>query len=336
MSRPRKNNSCWFVLCLVAVTGGCEATGSGEDPFAWLKPKPREPGRSAAQAPDGMGGTSLQPTDTSLSRLTSTDNGLAVRKWVVADDEQRIRSVLMRHAVGGVVHDEADQRLQRNGFRLIQVHAEDLNALLAELGGSSLDVTAWHGQVYDWRTIASHGIGRSGQPLAIDGHVRQFPAGEMRMVMRSWIVAMESGPYVQFELVPQFHKPQQTDVNLLLGRHAPPPIESYPSMAVDHLLESGSAYLLTCAPPQSEWSTESAEAQPDDLPDDPELRRSDGDRIGPADMLGPAVTAPQTIGQWMLSNDVGRPNRIVLVLLPRISQRLFPPTVAQGTPSDGR
>lgn len=320
------------LACAIAALAGCEAPVSGNDPLAWLNPKQKET-ESRAATPSAPR-TRLQPADSALSRMTGTDNGLAIRRWVVADDEQRIREVLMRHAVGDVVHDSADQHLQRNGFRLIRVPAESLEQILSELGGASLDVTAWHGQVYDWRTIASHGIGAGGQPMAIDGRVRHYTAGEMRLVMRSWIVAMEDGPVVQFELVPQFHKPQRTEVNLLLGREPPPPVESYPSMAVDHLLESGAAYLLTCAPPQSDWSAPSAdEPAKVKTPAKPPVRRVGG-AVGPSDLVGPEATPPQTIGQWMLSSDTGRASRIMLVLLPRIAERLFPPdaTRAQGQP----
>lgn len=277
-----------------------------------------------------------------LSRLTSTDNGLAIRKWMVEDNESRISSVLMRHAIGtgDVLHDSADKRLQRNGFRLLRVNADELETILQELGGATLDVTAWHGQVFDWRAVAAHGIGRAGQPLAIDGFVRTYPAGEMRLVMRSWIVPMERGPFVQFELVPQFHQPQRRDMNVLFGRETPPPIESYSSMAVDELLDAQSAYILTCAPPKSQWAANISSAEGESVGGDvaaqpstqpapanvPTMRRAGGG-MGPADAVGPDAVTPQTIGQWMFSTEVGRPSRIMLVLLPRISEKLYPPEV---------
>ncbi len=314
------------LLCCTAALCGCESPGPGgnTDPFAWLKPNAKQTTETRTTS-----SSHLPPADSALNRLTGTDNGLAIRKWIIADDEERIRTVLMRHAEGGVVHDAADERLRRNGFRLIQVDAGELETLLAELGGASLDVTAWHGQVYNWRSVASHGIGRYGQPLAIDGHVRQYPAGEMQLVMRSWIVAMEDGPYLQFELVPQFHRPQRTDVNLLLGREPPEPIESYPSMAVDQLLDADSAYLLTCAPPQSPWTMSQESDNAVDSTESQPFRRR-GSSVGPSEFVGPEAAPPQTIGQWMLSNDIGRPNRIVLVLLPRISDRLYPPSLSQA------
>lgn len=332
-----------FCAVLLIVTPGCDAPSGGKDPFAWLKPKPKE--NSANQTAEDRAAQGMEM----VARMTGSDNGLAIRKWIVEDNEGRIASVLMRHAEGAgeVLHDTADKRLQRNGFRLLRVSADDLPDILQELGGASLDVTAWHGQVYDWRAVATHGIGGAGQPLAIDGRIKVYPAGEMRLVMRSWIVPMETGPFVQFELVPQYHQPQRRDLNLLAGREQPPPIESFPSMAVDQLLEAGSAYVLTCAPPQSDWTTydidpnvldappadvaqpvESAPATAKDTkpPAPPSMRRAGG--VGPADLVGPDAVAPQTIGQWMFTTDVGRPSRIILVLLPRISNDLYPSQVS--------
>lgn len=312
------------LLAVTLLLSGCDTPG--RNPFGGND--------RTADAPP-----SQQDISRTISRVTGTDNGLAIRKWVVEDDEARIRNVLMSHAVGGVLHDAADERLQRNGFRLVRVPAADVDSILAELGGATMDVTAWHGEVYEWRTLAAHAIGRDGQPIAIDGRVRRFPPGEMRLVMRSWIVGMEDGPRVQFELVPQFYLPRKRDLNILVGREKPQPVESYPSMAVDELLEDDAAYVLTCAPPQSDWQEPASErptgaaGEEGAATPNRSARRSGG--MGPDAMLGPDAAPPQTIGQWMFSNDIGRPSRIMLILLPRIADRLQPQEITDaGTVSE--
>jgi len=301
---------------------------------------------SGGDGPDGATGNATPQRDSAaVRRITGTENGLAIRKWVIEDDERRIRSVLMRHAIGGVLHDQADQRLQRNGFRLIRVPVEHVDSILRELGGATMDVTAWHGQVYQWRTLSSRAIGGEGQPIAIDGRVRRFPPGEMRLVMRSWIVGMEDGPRVQFELVPQFYLPRKRELNVLVRNEPPQPVESYPSMAVDQLLEDDAAYILTCALPQSDWNAAAEEDGPNENgePTSPQpsrdqqrqrLRRAGG--MGPGPGVGPDAAPPRTIGQWMFSNDIGRPSRVVFVLLPRIADHLHPPRAADAAAAELR
>jgi hypothetical protein len=247
------------------------------------------------------------------SLLVKDENGLEVRQVVIADEPQRIVEVLQErineYGEIAAVDSTTAQRLRRNGFRLIKLPENVIDELIADLGGASLDMHSWHGQIFSWRDLHTMSVGSRGRALVVDGRGRTFQGGTLQLMARGWVVKMEHGPRVQLELVPQ-HSRSESRYHQLLGQSYAD-AEPLPSLALHLLLEHGYAYILTCEDPQVRW-----DAAPDDEP-------SQASGRGPMGGLGPDVQMPTTIGQLMLSSTAGRPSRGMLVFTPRIASSLF-------------
>ncbi len=136
--------------------------------------------------------------------LLGSNSGLLIRHWRVADDPSAITTALMRYTRGEEGDPAQRRQLRRNGFRLVRIAADDGDALLEELGGSSIKLDGWHGQAYDWRPLAAKSVGPGGRAVAVDGRVRHFSGGRMRLMMRGWTTQMEDGPFVYLQLRPDF------------------------------------------------------------------------------------------------------------------------------------
>jgi len=262
----------------------------------------------------------------SAQRIISTsDNGLAVRQWRVADDPAQIASALMRHADGQALDELSRERMARNGLRLLRIPADDVEALLADLGGATLNVDAWHGQAYDWRTVADWPIETTGRAIAVDGRVWRFEGGRLELMIRAWTMLMEDGPYLRLQMLGQHDRSRPSRLDRMMGRRV---FEGrrLTSISLDLLLEAGWAYVLTCERPSVEWEPVEADAAAAE-PSAGESEEADenGGRDGPPSGAGPDVLAPLTVGEVFFRIETMPPARELLVFVPRIPESLFPP-----------
>jgi hypothetical protein len=332
------------LLCAAAIFAGCAQEKESDPSLADPTSLRQSMARDSATA---------QPT---LSQLTSTDSGLELRKWVIADDPVRIESALAKHRDGEAVDPSTAERLQHNGLRLVRVPVDQVSDLLVDIGGATFDVNGWYGQVHHWHEFHARPIDSAERVVFIDGHVRRFRPGAMRMMGRSWTVAMEDGPYLQLELLPQYARPQTGDLRRLLGEEITPEA-TFPSASIDARLESGYAYVLTCESPDVIWPDPPAAAPAgSDAPDGaPALGETGADAFlppppapasderptappnsvrrasGPDD--GPAVTPPDTLGEMLLMGRRTPATRGVLIFIPRIAGSEFPPEPLQNRPA---
>lgn len=293
--------------CILGVTlllSGCAAPAS--DPA------------SAGQAEPA-----LSPAAAALrDRLTSTANGLEIRRWVVADQSTRLVNALASHLDGAAVDSMTADRLRRNGFRFLRVAVDRLESLLADIGGASYDANEWHGQVHVWRSILDRPIDAGGRAVAVDGRVQRHDRGEFRLMLRSWTVQMESGPFVHMELVPKRGANQSRNLKRLLVDAAPIE-ESFGSVAIDVQLESGYAYILLGEPPQSQWTgidplvSGSTDRSTRSVAASSSRKRE-----------GPDAVAPPTLGELMLAPEQPGANRAVLVFIPKVAEDLYLPEQA--------
>ncbi len=277
-------------LCLVAtgILAGCTA-GAGPAPAA-------------------------QPWD----RLPGTDNGLELRQWLIADESQRIASTLAARQSGQVLDDAAKARLRRNGFWFVQVPLDELDALLDDLGGATLNARVWHGQVLERRELLHRRVPVGGQVVAIDGRVRRYEGGAFRLMLRSWVVQMEDGPYLHVEIVPHYRRADGERRLPLIGGRPQRYGERLVSMRIDELLRAGSAYVLVGASPGMSW--------PGDPPRAP---------VGPPSGRGPEGQPPPALGELLLSGGRGQHTRGILVFVPVIAPELFPEPVAIDAAATG-
>jgi hypothetical protein len=253
---------------------------------------------------------STPSADNAFDRMLNPDNGLLLHKWIVSDNPDRIGDALSRYADGQVLDTKKDESLRRNGLRLERVRAEQTNDLLGDLGVGPSDVAAWHGQVVDWRELYRRPVSGPGATLAVSGRVRSIPAGEVRLMGRSWTVLMEDGPYLTLELLPQLRRQQDPSLYRLLG-DGDRDGEILEALAIEVELESGYVYVLTGERPAVEWT---------DVPGDP---------------AGPNVETPDTLGEFLFSQRTEPKVRTLLVFVPRISDRLLRPYRTEGTTPEG-
>ncbi|MCH8153102.1 MAG: hypothetical protein IH830_12120 [Planctomycetes bacterium] len=279
----------------------------------------------APSVPGVINETGLRPRSTEgLTRLINTTSGLEVRRWVIQDDPNRIGAALMKYWDPKAVGPAHTSVLRRNGLRFVRVQADQVDALLAELGLASLDVTAWHGQIYDWRKLQQYWIGSGGIEVALDGRVVRYGPGWFRLMVRTWTVQMEDGLYLNLELLPQFQPPYAPRFRKLLGDRTMSG-EVFASIALEVQLEAGFAYVLTGESPQVQWrkngdrSELSQENPPPDLVGSTQ-RSADGS--SKADQRSLAAAA--TIGELLFVRQTQPPTRNMLVFVPRISTPLFP------------
>jgi hypothetical protein len=290
----------------------------------------------AGCAPDGPVSAPPGAAASAQSILPTPDNGLQVRQWRVPDDPDAIASALVRHARGGFLDTPASRRLDRNGLRFVRVSTGDLETLLADLGGATRSVDTWHGQACDWRAVADWPIEATGRALAVDGRVRRFEGGRLQLMIRAWTIQMEDGPSVRLQLEGRYNRSQPTRLDQVLRRQT---VEGrrLPSISLDLLLEAGYAYVLTGEPPGNDWEPGEAGAPP--APEDAEGREAGREEDRPSDepeIIGPDALPPLTVGELLFRREALPATRHLLVFVPRIPDRLFPPEAVTGSAGAGR
>ncbi|MBL9141893.1 MAG: hypothetical protein JNK53_08505, partial [Phycisphaerae bacterium] len=136
---------------------------------------------------EGPGGGAITRSE---SRVAPGQVGLEVVRWQIEDDENRLESALRKHTAATVASMD-ELALQKNGFVVWPVKRSQLDALLADMGGSYMDVRTWFGQVTSWREIAATQLDSA--MLEIDGVARERPSALTRLMVRSWPLPMEDG-----------------------------------------------------------------------------------------------------------------------------------------------
>jgi hypothetical protein len=290
--------------------------------------------------------------------LAPGENGLQIRTWRVAERPQTIAAALAANADDLEIDPDVARRLERNGLRLARVPLERLDALRRDLGGTMLDLDGWHGQAPEWRDLVDREVGDEPRALAVDGRVRLFRGGEMRLMMRGWTMLMEDGPHMYVELRPEHDRSYRTQLDQMLGRRTFDG-ERFDALAVEVLLERGYAYVLTCETPGIAWAPpRPAVAQAETAPDSGrEVPDAPGARASSASGLGPDALPPLTIGELLLRSprtaDPALPDgavasirtapaeehRDLVLIVPQIPLALYPPDhpmlAGASTPAHG-
>ncbi len=280
---------------------------------------------SEAQTNDLL--TSTPTHDDILKRILHTDNGLEVRKWLLEDNSQRIMSALTQLGSQPIIDATSDQRFQKNGFRLRRIPVNDVDYLLELLGGTTLNATAWHGQILEWRELHSASLEPQGQALAIDNSVRRLQPGIVHLMIRAWTVLLEDAPYLHVEMMPVYDPPADDQLMRLFERERTTG-QSLSEAALDIKLSSGYAYILTCESPTTSWDSfdnETTETPTEESLTEEDFSRNQSifTRDKPIDPLGPTTTPPTTIGQLLFSSRSNQSRRCMLVLIPKLPDTLI-------------
>jgi hypothetical protein len=276
------------------------------------------------------------PADELITAFDQSAGRLRVERTL----QRRIAAALLRYQDGQALGEPTRARWERNGLRVIRVRLEVLDSLRADLGRLTREFDAWHGQAVEWRSLVEGPIADAGTAVAVDGRVRRYAGGRIHLMLRGWTLLMETGPELYVELASEYRRSRAGPIGQLLGRRNVDR-DRFASLAVDLELEPGYAYVIASAAPGEEWTADAfgpgaGEVTPNDETSTGELEaRSDaGSEESVESGLGPAVTAPLTIGELLLCPETGRPQRELILLVPRIPDALFPPerAAAAGTP----
>jgi len=282
--------------------------------------------------------TSTPTRDEILKKVLHIDNGLEVRKWLLEDDSQRIMNALAQLGAHPVIDEINDQRFQQNGFRLRRIPASDIEYFLDTLGGTTLNSTAWHGQILEWRELHSVMLEPQGQALAIDNTVRRLQPGSLHLMVRAWTVLLENDPYMHVEMLPVYDQPADDSLRRLFDQERATG-QALSEAALDIKLSSGYAYILTSESPTTSWESfenNSEILSEDTSADDREssANQSIFSRDKPIGLMGPATTPPTTIGQLLFSSRSNQSRRCMLVLIPKLPDKLFKFTDSPGIESE--
>lgn len=248
-----------------------------------------------------------------LDRLTNADTGLEVRTWIVPDDAERVARAFSRFQDGQPLDAPSAERFRRNGLRVVRVPLEDLLPCLEALGEASLDLTAWHGQVYAWRELHHRPLRAGGHALAVNGRVRRYEGGSLYLMLRCWQMQMEDAPFLNLELMPHYVAGGSGRSGRRGGSREP-----LTTLAMRLKLDRGYAYILVAEDPQTEW----AGIEPQDASS--ARGEADAEPDSPRPAAGPAAMAPPTVGELLFMSTSPRPSRGLMVFIPRLASDLFP------------
>jgi hypothetical protein len=250
--------------------------------------------------------------------LPNTDNGLEVRK-VLLTGEQAVKLAAFldaRQQDQPALPENVMKRLAQNGWRFVKVPTADVDIMLSDVGQLTVDVREWHGQAPDWRPLQERTIGTTPRALAIDGRIGRFDRGTFALMIRSWTVQSENGPFLYMEALPWYQPPRTTDLRRLMGDPAAQSGQALGSMAMDLMMDSDFGYVLLAAAPTVDAVTGTSATSPS------ATRRKPA--VGPSEDEGASHAATMTIGEFLMTTDrtPGAVMRVVFVFQPRIGSTL--------------
>lgn len=285
------------------------------------------PPDSADPSDNGSLSSSMRRTASQriLSRLANVDNGLEVRRLIVNGDPGRIGEILMSHALESPLRADMVESFRRNGFRMVAVPLDVLETIETELGPLTMNMKEWHGQVDDWRSLHERRIDSLGCVVAVNGRVRSYRDGRFQLLVRSWVVPMEDGPFLHLDLVPCFLKGGERRVSLL-PREKTRRGEFYDRISITLRIPPDRAFVLAYESPNVKWPGDESGSGSSRAGND--ARRRSGPGVGPIDSRGPDTLAPTTLGALLLYGETDPPSRCLLVFVPRIAPNMFPPAPA--------
>lgn len=289
-----------LLLLLLAHLGACKA-----------------PGTYTPVAADPAGGRIAQ----GLPRTGTERIGLELLTWYVNDDEALVTTL---EELETATSEEPTEfaGLGRNALTLHRLPESDLPALLGGIGGVNAAKSTWCGQVTDWRPLREIRFRR--RMITVDGRTSLLDGGSLELAARAWVEPTLEGARMRLELVPRFRADRGRFTSLL--RREPPPPLIFETLADTTDLGIGEVLLLTCTsrpapePFEPETIPPELDADPTDVPaeDVPAPRRR-------------SIDGALALGHALFAVDGQAPERVVLILTPRIPTGSVPEAIAPNT-----
>ena len=221
-----------------------------------------------------------------------------------------IENEVFRPAVADVVRTSAEWRpddaqrfaaLRRNGIAVARIPVAKMPALIAELGDVQRAVRSWQGQAPDWRDLSTRTNDGQVRGVAINGHVRRYVGGSFKLQFRGWLMPMEDGPRMQFELRGAFAERVAPQA---FRQNATERITAFDGAHTETLLEPGYVYVLAAIRPGEVW-------HPDDA-------------AGTTPEVGPRASMPLRLGPLLLDGAEHGIVRELILIEPCVPAALMP------------
>jgi hypothetical protein len=279
-------------LCGLALVGGC-------------KPTPvLTPGPTPSIGTRGLPGSGARQA------------GMELLTWQV-DETEELDGWLAMHGAPALGEGD-DGQLNANATRLLRIPEAELPDLLERIGGINASMSTWCGQVTDWRPLRDIRFKR--HILAVDDQTTILDGGRLSWSARAWVEPTLESARMHVELVPMFQADRGTYSSLLIRER--PKILTFDRLAKTTDLEPGEVLLMTCSAPPGPPEAPAPFIGPPigedpDPDDDPTLDRP---------IPGPdgRIAGSLEIGHALFSLPGEAPERIILILVPRMPDAIMP------------
>lgn len=296
MPRPAR------LLALLAAGLACGAMLGG---CAWW----RQPDR-VAMTPDQLDDDILTPA------VLGGDDGLELRWWVVAEEQDEVARALAPYlAQPSAIDGPLATVWQEHGLRMVRVPLADIPGLRRAMPVLGRVDRQWLGQIPRWTELLQGDLVDAATGLLVGDTRLAMPDGRMRLLARAWTAPTPAGPRLRVDMTLQ-HAPTSADALLeTFGSarrlSAVQRGSVFRELTANMTLEPGYAYLIVPEDPARAWTTAGA--------------MSSRDWRGWGEIAGPPAPLLPTPGEALLtslSSGLGdTPLRAIVMLVPRTPDR---------------
>lgn len=259
-----------------------------------------------------------------------------------ADNPARLDLVLAKYQSNDTgLSDEQLIAWRDNGLRVLAVPTSEIESIRKALNASGPIEHQVLAQSGTWKAAYKGPSWTGPATLQLDNGPLELPAGALRAMVRSWLVPMQasasapdslsprlssaSSAAMQIELALQHLESRKrvSEFQAALAIDVPKTLNDeglvFWRLALSGTLRAGQSYLIVPVEPGAEWKAGIL----DRLAEQGAAKVADGAPGAPTGIAGPALPAPPSLGEALLSDAVrGRSDRrFILVLTPNVPER---------------
>ena len=271
-----------------------------------------------------------ESTRTRIDGTPRTDHsqvGVEMLTWHLKDSDNF--DGILAQSGQPALPDDVQVQLTSNALTVTRLSESDLGPLLTELGGTSAARSTWCGQVVDWRDIRDVRVSQA--IIDIDQQPILLDSGQLSMAARAWIEPTLDSARMRVEIVPRYRTDRRASPSIL--RANKPEIHAFADLVTSTEIAPGEVLLVTCTMPPSLVAVELPPEPPASPPtDDADVDDADPEDDPAFDTPAPRskrlMTRPLNLGHALFSIPISipgePPERVVVVLVPRVPARMIP------------
>ena len=281
---------------------------------------------SACSTPKSTPVESKGPRVEGLPRTTANRVGVEILTWHLKDSDT-LDSILTARTTP-VLNDEEQIQLFTNALTLSKISESELGDLLGEVGGTNAAMSTWCGQITDWRDIRDVRV--SNAIIDINNQPLLLNSGQLSMSARAWVEPTVDAAQLRVEVVPRYTTDRKATPSIL--RSNKPEVHTFADIVTTTDVDPGEVLILTCTTPPAPPLPPPPPTKPkdEDATTDEEFDPEDDPSLDvPAPRTRQTAARPIDLGHALFSIPLSipgePPERVVLVLIPRIPTALIPP-----------